>query len=64
MSNRKLPSIPEPTENALGLVRSVSALKEAVEVILGRRSSMRDDRAVTFQDLVDLGLITEDQIPR
>jgi hypothetical protein len=45
------------------LHQTAVATKEAVEVMMGQRGSALD-AGVTWGDLVDLGLITEDQIPR
>lgn len=36
-TNRGIPSIPEPAADVMPLARSVRALKQAVEVLLGRR---------------------------
>jgi hypothetical protein len=40
------------------------SMKETIEVIAGRRGSDYLDKAVTYRDLVNLGLITESQVPR
>lgn len=59
---RPQPTIPEPFENFASLRMTALATKEATEVMLGQRGDVLD-RAVTFGDLVKLGLITADQLP-
>lgn len=41
---------------------ALRAMKENLEILTGQRGS-RLASAVTWQDLVDLGLITADQVP-
>jgi len=60
-----LPSIPaipfnEPTKPWL------DAMKETLEIWRGERrtSSRKLDAVVTYQDLIDLGLIIKDQVPK
>ena len=60
----KFPGIPEPTSDPSGLLTTLSACKQALEVILGQRRGSRRDSAVTWGDLVELGLIEENQVPR
>jgi hypothetical protein len=53
-----------PTGLAPGHTRLLTALKEAVQVLQGNHAKKRVlRRAVTFNDLVDLGLITADEVP-
>lgn len=60
---QKYPAIPEPFAE-INSVRSTSAaLKEAVEILTQQRGS-RANSAVTWQDLVNLGLIQPSQVPR
>lgn len=59
----KYPPIPEPSTNPEALRRSDLALKETIEIMTGQRGN-RADATVTWQDLVDLGLIIPAQIPR
>jgi hypothetical protein len=56
-------SIPEPYENLASLRSSAIATKELVEVLAGQRGQAYT-AAVTWGDLVRIGLIKEDQIPR
>lgn len=56
-TDRALPGIPQPQADFDSLVRSVDALKQAVEVLGGARGD-RLARAVTFLDLIDLGLVS------
>lgn len=55
---RVSPDIDEETRNLL------MGMKETMEVREGRRGSDYLDKAVTYRDLVTLGLITEAQVPR
>lgn len=59
---RKQITIPEPYENLASLRHTAMATKEAAEVMLGQRGDVLD-RAVTFGDLLKLGLISKDQLP-
>lgn len=56
-------TIPQPEENLGALYRSVLTLKELVEVIAGQRGSPVDCHP-SWQDLVDIGLIKPDQVPK
>lgn len=59
------PAIPEPSHAIGDLYQAVLALKQAVEILTKQRGPARKaDAAVTWQDLVDLGLIDADQIPK
>jgi hypothetical protein len=57
---RFVPAVPFPLPEPKALQASVAALKEGLEVLSGQRGTP-DNRALTVQDLVDLGLITTDQ---
>jgi len=58
----RLPQIPEPNTTIPSLHTTALALKSAVDVISGAVGP-KEQRAVTFVDLVNMGLITMDQIP-
>lgn len=60
---KKYPAVPDPGPTIEGVRKSVIALKQGVEV-LGRLRGDGMDSAVTLNDLVDLGLITEAQAKR
>lgn len=60
----KFPGIPEPSADPEALLNTVQALKQAVETTLGQRRGSRVTSGVTWQDLIDLGLIEPDQVPR
>jgi len=60
---RKLPGIPEPYENLGALYRTAVTTKETVETLAGQRGAVAD-AAVTWSDLVKLGLIPPERIPR
>lgn len=55
-------AIPEPVETLHSLRNSVLANKEVVETLSGQRGNILDC-AVTWGDLIDLGLIKKDQAP-
>jgi len=56
-TERALPGIPQPQADLDSLVQAADALKQAVEVLGGSRGD-RLARAVTFLDLIDIGLVT------
>jgi hypothetical protein len=58
----KYPAIPYPVEDLASLRSATAALKEVVEIITQQRGSVANS-AVTWQDLVNLGLITTAQVP-
>lgn len=58
----KYPPIPNPTSDANALAATGLALKETVEILTGTRGD-RSTSAVTWQDLVDLQIITPAQVP-
>lgn len=60
----KFPGIPEPSADVESLLNTTQALKMAAEVILGQRRGSRRDSAVTWADLVRLGIVEEGQVPR
>lgn len=60
---QKYPAVPDPISDVNSLRLSVLALKEGQE-ILTRQRGTRSTSAVTWDDLVDLGLITPAQVPR
>lgn len=62
MSSPKFPAISEPTPNIQGLYNSVVELKQAMEILTRQRKPITSG-AITWQDLVDLGLITEADVP-
>lgn len=60
----KFPGIPEPTTEPSTMLTTVQAIKQALEVILGQRRGSRRNSAVTWDDLVRLGIVEEGQVPR
>jgi hypothetical protein len=62
MATLKYPTIPHPTHDPLALNQTAMALKETVEILTATRGE-RLSAAVTWQDLIDLGLITPAQVP-
>lgn len=60
--NRRQVGISHPDADVASLHATVVQLKEAVEMLQGQRGSAYDC-AVTWGDLLVLGLIKEDQIP-
>jgi hypothetical protein len=58
----RYPSIPEPQPDVENLLATVQALKETIEVLTGQRG-LAPRRVATMQDLIDMALIIEDEIP-
>lgn len=56
------PGIPQPT--ASNLLDTVLSIKEAVETINGQRRGSRVTSAVTWEDLIALGIVTLEQVPK
>lgn len=63
MPKRKQASIPEPYEDVKSLRRTAEATKELLETLAGQRGQAYD-AAVTWGDLLDLGVIKPEQVPR
>jgi hypothetical protein len=63
LRSQKQVTIPDPYENVSSLRATALATKELVEALAGQRGSLADI-AVTWQDLLDLGLIKPEQVPR
>jgi hypothetical protein len=61
--SRTQATIPDPHENLASLRAVAVATKELVETLAGQRGQAYT-AAVTWADLVKLGLIKQDQIPR
>lgn len=59
----KYPSIPSPQADLVALRMSAEALKETVEVLTLQRGDHLN-AAVTWQDLINLGLALPTQVPR
>lgn len=60
---QRYPSIPDPSLDPEALRRSDIALKETIEIMTGVRGS-RLDAVVTWQDMINLGLIVPSQVPK
>lgn len=58
----KYPSIPEPEASIESLLMAVRALKINIEILTAQRST-RAEGVATLQDLVDLGLVDQDELP-
>jgi len=59
----KYPAIPSPQAEVVSLRASSEALKETVEMLTLQRGNHLNG-AVTWQDLIDLGLALPTQVPR
>lgn len=59
----KYPSIPKPSADIVALSRAGDAMKETLEILTQQRGN-KENSAVTWKDLVDLGLILPTQVPR
>src|SRR3954454_14064480 len=53
--------IPNPSQDLPNLFACVSALKETVESLIGQRGRS-PNRAVTFNDLTAMGVLTQDAV--
>lgn len=62
MPNVRYPPIPKPAAEVRALALHGDAVKETLEIMSGQRGN-RFDAVVTWQDLVDLGLILPTQVP-
>lgn len=60
-ANPNVPHINQPTLDVQSLASVVTQLRQGVESLAGHRGTSFD-RAVTLQDLIDLGLANADQI--
>jgi hypothetical protein len=58
----RYPPVPEPSTDLVSLRSTALALKETAEILTGNRGN-RSLSVVTWQDLVDLGLILPSQVP-
>lgn len=56
--NRNVPQMPMPLADIGSLAHASQAFKQALDSLSGYRGGVLD-RAVTFRDLIDLGLITQ-----
>jgi len=63
VARKRLPGIPDPSRTTEGMFETVVTMKQAVETLAGQRRGSRGESAVTWNDLVDLGLIEALQIP-
>lgn len=61
---KRPPSIAVPTLDVRSLHTTVEQIKEAVEVMHGQRGVDRLQEVVRWRDLVDLGLIAANQVPK
>lgn len=59
---QKYPAIPEPVAEIQSVRSTAAATKEGLEILTNQRGSNLL-AAVTWQDLINLGLVTPAQIP-
>jgi hypothetical protein len=57
-----IPAIPHPRQDIESLHRTVTALKEAVEALANVRGKPADS-AITWQQLINLGIVQSSQVP-
>jgi hypothetical protein len=60
--SKRYPAIPEPLPEIEGLAMAVREIKQLVEILTQQRKPYTNS-AVTWQDLVDLGLIGSNRVP-
>lgn len=63
MADKKYPAITEPTTNPESLRSSILNLKESVEIVTRQRGD-KAMSAVTWNDLVELGLVSSAKVPK
>lgn len=56
------PTIPEPYSTVPSLYAATTALKEGYEMLTGQRGGV-SDCAVTWGDLLSLGIVKPEQVP-
>lgn len=57
------PPIPDINLNTdIEIKRILDPIKETIDIMEGRKSAIPNERSVTLQDLLDLELITQDDI--
>lgn len=61
--NRSQVTIPTPVATLDSLHATAVATKELAETLAGQRGLDQSDAAITWNDLVQLGLIQPDQVP-
>jgi len=62
---RIYPAIPEPAATVASLRETAMATKEVVEILAQQRGIRQIlNSAVTWQDLLDLELVSPEQVPR
>jgi hypothetical protein len=59
-----MPSIPVPTMDSRSLQASLMVAKQAIELLAGQSGNDQSNAAVTWQDLVTLGIINQAQVPK
>ena len=62
-TRRDIVTIPEPVENLGALYRTSVSLKQAVDTLTGQTNEV-GERAVTWNDLLRLGLVTKPDLPQ
>lgn len=62
MADPKPSAIPSPQPNLNSLYEVSIALKQNVEALTGQRGGPLQ-RSPTWQDLINLGIVTADQVP-
>jgi hypothetical protein len=62
LKHERLAAIPVPAPTLQSLLATAIALKSSLEVLVGSIGP-KEQRAVTFVDLVNMGVILPDQIP-
>lgn len=64
MKHPRINAIPDPRRDDFSSLHETTvALKSAIEIIVGQRGQGYN-HSPTWQDLIDIGLITADQVPK
>ena len=65
MSNIRHPAIPNPSMSDAALLQAVQNIRISLEILNGHsKSENKRYAAITWDDLVSLGLITESDVPK
>ena len=64
MLKGKVPSIPAPAQTLPSLQQSLDAVKQTVDLMVGQTGKDNMTTVVTFQDLVNLGILAAAKVPK
>ena len=62
-TRRDIPTVPEPLQEVGALFRTCYALKQTTDMLTGQTREI-GERAMTWNDLLRLGLVTQPDLPQ